>query len=343
MVFAKKTNGFFVESNGQGILLARTSASSSPMVIQELVECPAGNSEALADALKALQPKKAGAYLHASCGVYSDQRIVQHVVLDPKRYRDSEYIPEVLASTVHIDGDKYTLALLDAGDGSDFDLSSATKKDSLFVGLPNEEILAQQNNLLGQGIYPDRLEIGSLSTLGALADYLKFSQIKTPTLVLEVGNDATQSFIVSAAGVENSRVIPQGLEAMIPAVQKEIGLKDAEAAKKLFFSNAFDFTGLGPVLIKKLLKELQSSIGFYEVQTGQSIAQVICTVLPPKLGWLENAISSQLGVATLTIEFPNWLKAKGIAFAPPAQKQELSNRWLGLFSLMITHQNAVAA
>ena len=29
---------------------------------------------------------------------------------------------------------------------------------------------------------------------------------------------------------------------------------------------------------KKLLKELQSSIGFYEVQTGQSVGQVLTTV-----------------------------------------------------------------
>ena len=135
-------------------------------------------------------------------------------------------------------------------------------------------------------------------------------------------------------------MIPQGLEAMIPAVQKEIGLKDAEAAKKLFYSNAFDFTGLGPALIKKLLKELQSSIGFYEVQTGQSIAQVLCTLLPQKLNWLENTISSQLGVASLNIDYPNWLKAKGIALDPSVQKLELNNHWLGLFSLIITQKNA---
>ncbi|MFT3868199.1 MAG: hypothetical protein QM715_06830 [Nibricoccus sp.] len=160
---------------------------------------------------------------------------------------------------------------------------------------------------------------------------------------MEIDTESTQSFIVSDSGVENSRPISQGLEAMIPAVQKEIGLKDPEAARKLFYSNAFDFTGMGPVLIKKLLKELQSSVGFYEVQTGQSIGQVICTLLPPKLSWLENAISSQLGVSVLTVEYPRWLEARGITLSPTAKKQELNNRWLGLFSLMLTHNNAVTA
>jgi hypothetical protein len=343
MVFSKKTNGYFIEANSHSVLLAKTSALRGPLVIQEMTSVPSNNAGALEDALKALQPKKTGQYIHAICGTYSDNRIVRHATLDPKRYKESDYINEVLSTSVRVDADKYTLAFLDAGNGQDFDLANATRKEALFAGMPSDELQNLQKSLLDQGIFPESLEIGTLSTLGAIVDYLAFSKIKTPTLVLEIDSNSTQSYIVSEVGVENSRVIPQGLEAMIPAVQKELGLKDADAAKKLFYSNAFDFTGIGPALIKKLLKELQSSIGFYEVQTGQSIGNVLCTLLPPKLTWLEQAIASQLGVGTLTIDYPNWLKAKGVSIAPSVDKQELNNRWLGLFSLMITPSNAVAA
>lgn len=345
MFLSKKTKGFFVEHNSHSVLLARTSARTGPMVIEELATCPCNNSEALAEALKVLQQKKAGqhGYLHSVCGVYSPGRVIRHASLDPKRYRDPEYVNEVLANQVRVEPDKYTLALLNANDGTDFDLSVSTKKEAIFAGMLNNEVIAMQKSLLDHGIYPERLEIGTLSTLGAIIDYLTFSQIKTPTLVLEIDTETTQCYIVSDSGVENSRPIPQGLEAMIPAVQKEIGLKDVEAARKLFYSNAFDFTGMGPALIKKLLKELQSSIGFYEVQTGQSIGQVVCTLLPPKLGWLENAISSQLGVPVLTVDYSTWLQARNITLSETAQKQELNNRWLGLFSLMLTHKHVVAA
>jgi Tfp pilus assembly PilM family ATPase len=266
--------------------------------------------------------------------------VVRHATLDPKRYKDSAYMDEVLAGQIRIEAEKYSLALLNANDGTDFDFTVTTKKEALFAGLPSEEVATWQSSLLERGIYPERLEIGTLSTLGAIVDYLAFSQIKTPTLVLEIDADATQSFIVSDVGVENSRPIAQGLDAMIPVVQKEIGLKDEEAARKLFYSNAFDFTGMGSTLIKKLLKELQSSIGFYEVQTGQSIGQVVCTLLPPKLGWLEKAISTQLGVPVLAVDYKTWLQTKGITFEGAANKQELNNRWLGLFSLMLTHNHA---
>ena len=315
------------------------------MVIEEFASCVPGNAEAFAEILKKMQPKKSGqhGYVRATCGAYSAKRVVRHVALDPKRYKESAYVNEVLTGQVRIEPDQYALAVLNANDGTDFDFNVASKKDAVFAGMLNEEILALQNALLESGVYPERLEIGTLSTLGAIVDYQVFSQIKTPTLVLEIDADATQSFIVSDSGLEASRSITQGLDAMIPAVQKEIGLKDEEAARKLFYSNAFDFTGMGATLIKKLLKELQSSVGFYEVQTGQSIGQVVCTLLPPKLGWLENAISTQLGVPVLAVDYKTWLAARGITLSGAASKQELNNRWIGLLSLMLSHNHAAVS
>jgi len=345
MLFSQKSKGYFIEHNSHSLLFARTSAPSGAMVIEEFASCAPGNPDALTEVLKKLQPKKSGphGYMRATCGAYSPKRIVRHASLDPKRYKEPAYVNEVLTGQLRIEPDQYALAVLNANDGTDFDFGAAAKKNALFAGMLNEEIISLQNALLESGVYPERLEIGTLATLGALVDYQTFSQIKTPTLVLEIDADATQSFIVSDTGLEASRSIAQGLDAMIPAVQKEIGLKDEEAARKLFYSNAFDFTGMGAALIKKLLKELQSSVGFYEVQTGQSIGQVVCTLLPPKLGWLENAISNQLGVPVLTVDYKAWLTARGITLSHAASKQELNNRWIGLLSLMLTHNHVAAS
>lgn len=172
--------------------------------------------------------------------------------------------------------------------------------------------------------------------LGGLVDYLKFTDDKTPTLVLEVGAEVTHSYIVTGSGVEATRPIPQGYESMVPIVQKELGLKDEESARKLFFSNTFDFTGMGAALTRKLMKELQSSIGFYEVQTGQSVGLLHTLLLPPKLAWLEGAIGSALGVATLKLDLPPWLNARGITLAENVEKA-IDARWMGLCSLMIDH------
>jgi len=102
---------------------------------------------------------------------------------------------------------------------------------------------------------------------------------------------------------------------MVPVVQKELGLKDEEAARKLFYSNTFDFTGMGPLLVKRLMK-LQSSIGFYEVQTGQSVrTECVCTQLMPKLAWLESAIANGSGIDSLKVEPAGWLMNRQITLS----------------------------
>lgn len=343
MLFAAKTKGYFVELNDHAVLLARTSTLKPPFVIEEVAETSVGDAAGLEAALRRIQPKKVpSGYLNAVCGVNPSRRLVRRATLDLKRIKESGYFAEVLTSQFRVESDKYTVYALNAPDGSDLDLNKAVQKEALFCGLPSDDIVLAQDALLVDGIYPDRLELTSVAMLGAVVDYLAFKKSKTPTLILEVGNDATHSFIVSSSGVETSRPIPQGLTSMVPVVQEELGLKDEESAKKLFFSNTFDFTGMGTKLIKRLLKELQSSIGFYEVQTGQSVGQVLCTGMPAKLAWLDATIANALGIGGLKLEIAPWLQSRQITVGPSAGSV-LEPRWFGLLALMAQYTNPDAA
>ncbi|MCF7687106.1 MAG: hypothetical protein K9N01_02275 [Cephaloticoccus sp.] len=344
MLFSAKSKGFFVDKGTHTVFLARTSSLEAPLVVEDIRECPADDPGALETAMLELQPKKGpSGYMQAACGVYTPKRLVRRVSLEAKRIKDPAYLGEVLTQQLRVESDKYSTVVLNANDGADFDgARSNPQKDVVFGGMLKEEIQEAQDKLLEEGIYPDRLEIGSLSVLGALADYMVFTEDKSSTLVLEIGADVTNSYIVTSGGVEASRPIPQGYESMVPVVQKELGLKDAESARKLFFSNTFDFTGMGPVLIKRLMKELQSSIGFYEVQTGQSVGMFYSLLLPPKLAWLDGAIASSLGVQVLQIDPIQWLESRQVTLAEPVQ-QKLDPRWFGLFSLMANYNLATPA
>ena len=339
MFFSKKTKGFFVEINENSVLLARTTSASTPLEVEDLKECALGDEAAITEALKQLQPRRPpSGYVHATVGVYPPKRVVRKHTLELKKMKEQGYMADVLTQQLRIEQDKFTIALINAGDGADYDMVKANQKEVVFCGAPNDEINAAQEGLLNLGIYPERLELGSVATLGALVDCLGFEKSKTPTLVLDVGNDTTHSFIISANGIEASRPIPQGLEAMVPVVQKELGLKDEESARKLFRSNTFDFTGMGPLLIKRLLKELQSSIGFYEVQTCQSVGQVLCIQLSPKLAWLEGSLASSLGIASMKFDPIPWLRSRKVVVPDALSKTAGDFRWFGLMSLMV-HYN----
>ncbi len=343
MFLAPKSKSFFLDCTEHTLLLARTSAAVPPLVIEEIQECAIDDEAALVELLKVLQPKKTGGYLQAVCGVCPPRRVVRRVTLELKRVKEPGYLNEVAAQQLRIEPDQHILMLLHPTDGTEYDAGSATQKDVIICGLPSEDVITLQDRLLKSGLYPDRLELVTLAVIGGLADYLNFAKNKTPTLVLEIAGDSTQSFIVSGAGLEATRVIPQGLEGMIPVVQKELNLKDEESARKLFYSNAFDFTGLAPLLVRKLLKELQSSIGFYEVQTGQSIGQVMCPALSPKLLWLEEAVAGQLGVPVLKPDLPAWLQSRQITLAETVPAAAQDARRLGLFGLMAQYPRHATA
>lgn len=340
MFFSSKSKNFYVDFSEHSVLLARASRAEAPFVIEEIIECSPGDSDALISALKLLHPnKKPSGYIHAVCGINAPRRVVRKVTFETKRLKEPEYLNEVANQQLRIDPADYTLSLLNPVQGTDYDMVKANQKDALICGLPTADIILSQDNLLSAGIYPETVELSSVAGIGAMVDYLSHAGIKTPTLLLEVGAETTNSFIVTAAGLEASRPIQQGLEAMIPVVQKELGLKDEVSARKLFLSNTFDFTGMGSVLIKRLIKELQSSIGFYEVQTGQSVAHIACVLLPSKLGWLENAIAADLGVSILKPDIVAWLQTHQITLADTISANEQDVRRLGLFGLMVQYKN----
>ena len=341
MFFASISKGFCAEIGEHTTLLARMTLPVAPFLVEELKELPSSDAGAIQDWVKNTEGKGSTGYAHATCGIFPAKRVVRKHTVDLKRIKEPTYFGEICSQQFRIDPDKYTVRTLNPGDGDDYDLVKAAQKEILFCGLPSQEIITLQDKLLEQGIYPERLELGTVATLGGMINYLKFKQSRSPLLILEIGDESTQSFIVSADGVDISRPIPNGIAAMIPVVQKELGLKDEESARKLFYSNTFDFTSMGGVLVKKLLKELQSSIGFYEVQTGQSIGNVLCTQLPVSLSWLGTTMAGALGVPVLRMEMLPWLDSLNIKLADGVSLGTPEERWVGLFSLMASYQNVV--
>lgn len=336
MLFSSKPKGYIFEQGEQFTILARVSSLTVPMTVEQWSEFPSAETAAIDAAIAERRPQKKSGYIFAKCGVSPEHRFVRRATLDVKRLKEADYLSEVATSQFRLEVDNNAIAVVSAADGTGFDPAKPTPvKDVVFCGMPVTVAKQTQESLVARGVFPESIELSTLVSLGALVDYLKFTGSTKPTLVLEMGAQSTQSYIVSAKGIDATRPIAVGLEAMVPVVQKELGLKDEESARKLFFSNTFDFTGMGAALCKKLMKELQSSMGFYEVQTGQSIAQLVCTVLPEKLLWLESVVAAQLGVAVLQPEVKPWLDARKITFVNGADLERIDARRMAAVGLML--------
>jgi len=339
MLLSGKSSGYFVDINEYSTLVARTNSLATPLVVEKVEELPDLALAGLGTALDSFAgPRRAGAYRHGVCGVAPERRFIRRASLEAKRAKDPNYLEEVLTTQFRAEPDKMMLTIHSAADGSSLDPAMAAGKEVVFCGSYSEDFVTAQAGLLGAGFFPERLELTSVATLGGLQGLLARQAVQAPTLVLEIGRDTTHCYIVSPAGVDLARPIPHGINSMIPVAQKELGLRDEEAASRLLFSNTFDFTGMGPNMVKRLLKELQSSIGFFEVQTGQSIGQLYCSLMPTSFTWLGSTLAGALGVGQIQLDLKPWAEAQGIKFAPGVADDGIPPSWLGLLSLMAKHQ-----
>lgn len=335
MRLSGKSSGYFIEVGEYSTLVAKTSSLEAPLVIEKIEEISGGEIAAIAPVLDKLSGggRRPGTYRHSIIGIYPERRFIRRASLDPKRTRESGYLNELLTTQFRAEPEQMVLALL-APDGRDIDPNNPDNKEVLFCGGYAEDFANSQAALLTQGVFPERLELSSVGVLGAMISLLTRQSSKAPTLVLEVGRESTHCYIVNANGVDLARPIPHGINSMIPVAQKELGLKDEEAAARLLFSNTFDFTAMGPALVKRLLKELQSSIGFFEVQTGQSIGQLVCTVIPPNCAWLSSTLSASLGVALMKLDLKPWMEQQGLRLADGVAPDGIPESWIGLLGLM---------
>lgn len=333
-MFGSKSKGLFVDIVGDVILAARTTGVSPPFTIEEVREFDrVGSSDPIAD-VRSFAGARSNGYAPARCSVYPDNRVISRIPVEGRKLREDGYLEARVAEVLKIDPESHSLFTLSPVNGADPAATKGPPREVLVCGAPFEELLEAQSRILEFGLYPDRLEIGTIAALGGITSYLAHGNSRGPTLVLEIGRETTQVFVISRDGVEVTRAVDFGISSMIPLVQQELALKDEAAAHKLFFSNTFDFTGMGPQLTKRLLRELQASIGFYEVQTGQSISQLCCTMLPSKVEWLQRTLADVLGMKVLEIDRVSWLRTMGIDFAPGISTAALGPAWTGLFCLM---------
>lgn len=333
-----KTKGLFVDISEFSILAARTSGFKLPMVIEELAEFPLGSDvdpEDVKAFLSELVDFKGGGFYVSHCGVYPEKRFVRHYEAETiNKAKDMEFLEQVLKSEFNVNPETNEVAILDARNGEDYDPVTNPSKQLIFCGAPSETFQKRQDELLSFGLYPERLELSSLSTLGGINDYAKFSEMSSPILCFELMSTSANIFIVNNGRVDVTRPVSFGLDSIYPLLQRELGLKDEASARKLFFSNTFDFAEMGPKLLRRMTKELQASSGFYEVQTGQTIEKVFISVLPKNLSWVCKTVSDSLGLEILQPSIEPWLESLKITVKDDVEITNLGGRWMGLFSLM---------
>ncbi|MCC5807042.1 MAG: hypothetical protein JJU00_12005 [Opitutales bacterium] len=339
-MLSRKAKGLFIEVGEFSVQVAKTTSLTPPCAVESVESFSlSGAWERLSRLTEEMSGTGSGGKLvQAHCAVYPPSRFVRrHTVESAAKAKDPAYLGNVLSQQFKIDTATNVAAVLNAVDGSEFTLerSIAQQKELVFAGSVKAEFDKLQESLTDADVYPVSLQLGTLSVLGGISDYIRWKQISDPVMVIEMSMGQTCTYIVSRNMVELARPLSKGLSTIVPRIREELGLKDEASAEKLFLSNTFDFTEMGPALLQGLLKELQAAIGFFEVQTGMTIGHLHLGSLPENLSWIPSVMSKSLGLRLLRTEYGEWLPRVDVQPQESVLEQVGGHAsWFGLFSMM---------
>ncbi len=331
-----KSRHYYAAISDFSIVVAQTSGAKPPFTLEQVGEFHLSSGvDNVAGHIAEFALLQPGQYIHATCGIFPQDRLIRRATLDnPAKAKDPSFLANFLTNQFKVELAENTVAVLNAAGGADFSPERQLVKEIAFCGAPTAQITEVQNLLVDFGVYPTRVELGTLATVGSVIDIMLQMPEATPALILEIGESSSNVLICNGKQLDVARPIPFGFDSMYPVVQQELGLKDDASARKLFSSRTFDFTEMGGMLLKKLMKELQASTGFYEVQTGQTIGHIYVSMLPQNLLWIPATLSRALGVEVLNPNYPAWFERHNITLGPDVNSTNLTPGWLGLFGLM---------
>lgn len=340
-MLSKKTKGLFVEVTGFSCHVAAVTGMVPPFTIESVHEFSRQDPEKLVSFLGGESSTRRNRYINAHCGVVPESRFFRlHTLESMAKAKDPEYFFQLLEEQFRVDSRSARFSVLSAQSGMPFDASKplGSQKELLFCGAEAKELATFQDSLVESGIYPQSLQLSTLSSIAALKYYLQGKAIDAPVLLIEMARDSANLFILTREKIDLCRPVNFGFDAVLPVIQKELGLKDEASARNLFFSNTFDFREIGPRLLARFLKELNSSTGFYEVQTGQTIPFLYMTSLPETLEWIPEVIANELEIGLLDIDWEGWAADLGISFGDACSVADFGPSRFGLFSLFLNFQ-----
>ncbi len=342
-MISTKNKEFIVEYRPTSIRAARVSSLKPPVVVEELFSCSLNQDETDASTMREFAKIKQNAYMMSHCTIYPERRTVRRVTIDSGRGKETDFIFDLLKNELKTEADDVTAFCLSPESGAEIDPSDYNKKNVLVCAAAKEEILDIQQSLLKIGVYPRRAEIGTISLIGIIKETVATEKASQPILFLEVEDEFSSAIIVGPEGIEMSRRIDTGYAHIASALKLELNLKDEAAAEKLLASTDFDFGSFSKTILKKMIRELQSSIGFFEVQTGQSISRLHCVRHHSNLNWFQDSLSQELNLDAFNLDISSWLESKNIKLSENESTKNLDLTWLGLLSLLCEFEKEKAA
>ena len=271
-------------------------------------------------------------YVPAYCGFHPAQRVLVRENLNARRFAEANYLSALVAEHAKVASTKdWQMAALHPSDGTP-PVADGVIRPGLLLGIPDEEIIEQQQRLLKLGMRPRRLEVGSIALLGCLSQHLVRAGMAHAVVVCEIERSQTRTYVVAKDGVHTLPALPHGLLSILESAMNELGSPDVASARQQLEDPPEALRTHGRRLVRALSRHLKPAMDHFELRTGQRIDTFFCAQLPSRLHWLGQALSSAVELDLFSPNFESWLAASGLKVTPG--EVTLTASWLPTLSLI---------
>lgn len=318
-----------------GFLLARMSHVGSGARITELLSIPtheiSGNPFT---ALSAFRSEKKG---FRDINLLVSSAAFRHCIHEPEassKTKSADYIPEVIKHWLGSDKEDFFFQVIDWATGDLVALENPQSKLMLIGGMKTRILEQLQRQILEADFFPKRLESSVFLMVGLLKKLMQAGKISGPVMLLELFEESGILFVLPAEGGPMLRQIDSGYASMYEQIKKELSLKDNRSARKLMYSSTIDLSDIGQQVIRPVYREIASVVGLFEVETGQSISQMVVANGMPSQHWVFELLSKDLGMNLLSFDLRELGAMVGVEFEDGIEWNRDDNRILPLVAAM---------
>jgi len=306
--------------------------AEKPLKLDRFAELPIGDGTAIAEWFQESFPDRdAKRYLPAYCGFHPPARIISREAVNLRRLNESAYLQSLVCEHAKIESAAdWQVCLLHPAEGSLLTAEGAPRA-GLLIGVPDEPAREIQPLLLTWGVFPRRLELGTVPMLGGLARHLELNSYPNALVVCEISYTQTRAYFLAKDGVYTPAHLPHGLQSIEEIAMKELGAPDLATARQQLEDPSEIVRAHGRRLVRVLARHLRPAVDYFEMQTGQRSGALFCAQLPSRLTWLGQILSSAVDLELFSPDFSTWLPAVGLQVTDPAA---LGPSWLQPLSLV---------
>lgn len=338
-----KRPGVLCNLTDHAVQLARLGRlDEKPLTLDTFTELPAGDDGAVTQWLERTFEEKRSGYVSAYCGFHPAERVLLRENINTRRMGEPNFLQNLLAehAKLTVVRDWHVSALLPV-EGEEF-TAETPSRPGLLLGLPIAAVRTAQNRLCKLGLLPQRLELGSVTLLGALTRYLREASYPHAVVACEIGRTETRIYFIAKDGVHTPAPLPYGLLSIEEAAMKELSAPDIATARAKLAAPTDELRAHSRRLVRMLTRHLRPAVDYFEMQTGQPIGGLFCAHLPQALGWLEEALGAAVDLEFIVPDFTTWLPKLGVQ---PAAETALPGRsWFQALSVVgqlappVTHE-----